>query len=249
MNDQITDHPYTGALRRGASCQYTYPAPEGRNPDVCGQQALVHAEVPDPTPEPELELEPVSFKLLEQEQRYVYRLAGFPPLHAHRNPQGSRFLPDGAVVQWYEGDLRVTVEGGRILKDGQPSKRDRLVTAYDRDEIENAQAPEWVADMVLHAAGQGAAVQPPQTPGSQEHEALVTDIASSLDTSAGLAAILNCTHGGDCTVHPGVSGIHNYDPTPADVLDAVMAAVLIRHKFDADDVREIAARYGVELTR
>ena len=54
-----------------------------------------------------------------------------------------------------------------------------------------------------------------------------------------------CTHGGDCPIHPDVHALHNFDATAEDVLGAVLAAVKIRHKFDADDVREIAARYGI----
>lgn len=58
-----------------------------------------------------------------------------------------------------------------------------------------------------------------------------------------------CTHGADCAVHPDVQQLHNFDPTAADMMEAVLAAVQIRHKFDADDVREIAARHGVSLRR
>lgn len=58
-----------------------------------------------------------------------------------------------------------------------------------------------------------------------------------------------CTHGGDCPVHPDVHSLHNFDPTPEEVLGAVLAAVQIRHKFDAEDVREIAARYGITPAR
>ena len=36
-------------------------------------------------------------------------------------------------------------------------------------------------------------------------------------------------------------------PTAEDALKAVRAAVLIRHKFDIDDVKEIAAKHGVDL--
>lgn len=61
------------------------------------------------------------------------------------------------------------------------------------------------------------------------------------------ADVSKCTHGADCEVHPDVNRLHNFDATAADVLGAVRAAVLIRHKFDEDDVAEIGRRYGVDV--
>lgn len=56
-----------------------------------------------------------------------------------------------------------------------------------------------------------------------------------------------CSHGADCQVHPAVQQLHDFTPTATDALKAVLAAVQIRHKFDADDVRQIARDMGVEL--
>lgn len=56
-DEMILDHPFTGELVRGASCQYRYPRTVVRSEDaleplrpeeICGQQAMVHAN-PGPT--------------------------------------------------------------------------------------------------------------------------------------------------------------------------------------------------------
>lgn len=47
-DDLITDHPYQGEYRSGASCQYMYS--EGDHPEVCARQAMQHAN-PGPTKE------------------------------------------------------------------------------------------------------------------------------------------------------------------------------------------------------
>ncbi len=85
----------------------------------------------------------------------------------------------------------------------------------------------------------------------------VADLATEIaDLAVGVLAepwpdvdLSQCTHGADCGVHPDVHALHNFDATAGDVLGAVLAAVQIRHKFDADDVRQIAAKYGVTLVR
>jgi hypothetical protein len=55
---------------------------------------------------------------------------------------------------------------------------------------------------------------------------------------------VGCTHGGDCTVHPEVQGLHDFTPTAAAVLGVVLDAAQAG-PVDADDVRRIADRLGV----
>ncbi len=64
----------------------------------------------------------------------------------------------------------------------------------------------------------------------------------------------NCTHGGDCQIHPDAGGLHNYDPTVEDVLRAVLAKITQRRgqgeqdlRQIANDIRQIAVNAGVTL--
>lgn len=63
------------------------------------------------------------------------------------------------------------------------------------------------------------------------------------------APAARCSHGGDCTVHPDAEGLHDFTPTAQEALDYVLSAVQMRYQFSVSDVRDIAARLGVTLTR
>jgi hypothetical protein len=79
-----------------------------------------------------------------------------------------------------------------------------------------------------------------------------TALVDAVDTyRRGLRPVLDvpvnaeqCTHGGDCTVHPEVKGLHDFTPTAAVALGVVLNAAQAG-PVDADDVRRIADRLGV----
>jgi hypothetical protein len=57
-----------------------------------------------------------------------------------------------------------------------------------------------------------------------------------------------CTHGADCTMHPDVNGVHNFDPTAADVLTDVLQWAIEHDDYEAQEyVRSLAARLSLLL--
>jgi hypothetical protein len=82
-------------------------------------------------------------------------------------------------------------------------------------EAEDAPAGGRAEDLPLEpAAPADDDTPPPATPAEAEADPVPTD-----PTSLSLVyPITRCTHGGDCPVHPNVSGIHNFDAIDTDAL-------------------------------
>lgn len=172
-------------------------------------------------------------QIRDRVQTYRFTVAGQDPLPAGRNPDGPPFLPHSVAVEWHDGELSVRVEGPRISAQGNLIHGSRLFTTYHQDDLTGSEIPGWVVNVVQVAV---------DTHSCDYWEWVTAGLPRR--PAFGTRA---CTHGGDCKLHPDAKGLHNYDATAAEALEAVLAAVQIRHKFDADDVREIAARLGVEM--
>lgn len=145
-------------------------------------------------------------------------------------------------------------EGVEIAAPSRISEAKRLAQLHHETMLSGAPRPRHAATAASLSARVADAIRDRFADRATGHVAdLATEIA---DLAVSVLAepwpdvdLSKCTHGADCDVHPDVHQLHNFDATAGDVLGAVLAAVQIRHKFDADDVRQIAAKYGVTLVR
>jgi len=175
-----------------------------------------------------------------------YTLTGVPAPGVHDAPRSVSYA---ALRLWSLAHKGVEIATPERLSHGK-----RLAQRHHETELRGAPSPRHAATeaslsrRIRHAIEDAYATR--RTGHIGDHAAELADIVIKVlaEPWPGID-LADCTHADECPVHPDARQVHNFDASAADVLGAVRAAVLIRHKFDEDDVREIAARYGVEVRR
>lgn len=150
-----------------------------------------------------------------------------------------------------EGDLPKRWNGRPgVPCDGPVQSRATLYGpgTIDRCDRHWVEAQAWKADLEVRAAG--AAGQPSVDLGGPELSPRAREYAAvKARAQAALAAVpvrlADCTHGGDCPVHPDTPGVHNFDPSAVEALAAVLVQVRYLPVTEAT-LRKVVAVLGLD---
>ncbi len=102
----------------------------------------------------------MSFAKASDKREVRFNVSGEKPMIGmHGGPDAAKFLPDHALLTFENGDLTyVHVSGPRIGVNGNPLKKDRLLTGYEPEDLLNPtttdpemewdRPPQWLQDLV-----------------------------------------------------------------------------------------------------